>query len=342
MLRVMAYTGGRFVPSARFRVRQYIAALNRLGIDLRECPARFGSYPPMRRPLRAGWGILSFAERFGAAVRNRDADVTLLQREMLSTFATAEPLTKPPRIFDVDDAIWLARGGRFAKSIARLCHTVACGNTFIAEFFEGSAANVTVLPTAVDTERFRPASIPKTSDIRRICWSGVSSGFRFLHVIEPALAAALRGRSNLRLRIISNEQPRFESIPARSVEFLQWSEATEVEAIRDTDVGIMPLDDSLWSEGKCSYKLLLYMSCGLPVIATPVGMNRQVLGIANAGFAARTTDEWVDAIRSVLNNQSGAAAMGAAGRAAVVRDYSLNALAPKLASILRTAAAAGN
>src|SRR3982750_2672724 len=101
MLRVTAFTGGTMVPSARFRVRQYVPELRRLGVELRESPARFGSYPPATRALRPGWGLLSLAERFGSALRSRDAEVTFLQREMLSTFATVERFTRGPRGRDV-------------------------------------------------------------------------------------------------------------------------------------------------------------------------------------------------------------------------------------------------
>ena len=336
MVRVTAYTGGRTVPSARFRVRQYIPELKRFGIEVRESPARFGSYPPVSRTLRLSWGIMTLAERFGAALSARDGHVTLLQREMLSTFATAERFTKAPRVLDVDDAIWLYRGGRFAASIARLCDTVICGNAFIADFFQKHAENVAVLPTAVDTDRFRPSETRKTSGVRVICWSGTSSGFRFLQAIEKALATVLRRDANRRLRIVSDARPRFESIPDESVEFVPWSEGVEVEAIQSADVAIMPLDDSPWSRGKCGYKLLTYMSCGIPVVATPAGMNRELLAKARAGVPAKTAREWVDGIEYLLNAE--APALGSAGRDLVIREFSVRALAPKLGSILRVAA----
>jgi len=101
----------------------------------------------------------------------------------------------------------------------------------------------------------------------------------------------------------------------------------------------MPLDDSPWSRGKCSYKLLTYMSCGVPVVATPVGMNGDLLSRAPAGFGARTKAEWTDALERILSSPAGGA-MGAAGRQLVERDYSLSALSPRMAGIL-TAVAAG-
>lgn len=332
MLRVTAYTGGKHVPSARFRVRQYIPALKRMGIQVNEAPARFGSYPPAARPLRPAWGLLALAERFSAALGPRAADVSLLQREMLSTFASVERFTKAPRVLDVDDAIWLFRGGQPAIALARCCELVICGNEFIADFFRKYAANVLVLPTPVDTERFRPATGER--DPRVICWSGTSSGLPFLYNIEEALAAVLSRAPDRRLRVVCDAAPRFSKLPSKQVTFVPWSETVEVSAIQDAAVAIMPLDDTPWSRGKCSYKLLTYMACGVPVVATPVGMNAGLLSRAHAGLPARTVAEWTDALESILASPRNAE-MGAAGRRLVECDYSLSVLSPRMAGILR-------
>ncbi len=308
---------------------------------MREAPARFGSYPPTARARRPAWGMLALAERFQSALRFRDGDVTLLQREMLSTLATFERWTKPPRILDVDDAIWLLRGGSFAVSVARCCDAVICGNSFIADFFKQHVRRVIVLPTPVDPQRFRPAE-QRCEDSMVICWSGTSSGLRFVYSIEEALSAVLAADSRRRLRIVCDAPPRFPAIPAGRVEFVPWSEQVEVKALQDAAVAIMPLDDSAWSRGKCSYKLLTYMACGLPVVATPVGMNMELLAGGEIGLGARNTDEWVDALESVLRNPGESRAMGRAGRSVVERDYSLSVLAPKLADTLRTVRAEAN
>src|SRR4051812_25038750 len=101
VLRVTAYTGGTSDPSARFRIRQYIPALGGLGIELREQPSYFGSYPPSRKAMRPLWAMAAMGERAVAAAQSYRSDVTLLQRPMLSTLITAEPLTRRPRVLDV-------------------------------------------------------------------------------------------------------------------------------------------------------------------------------------------------------------------------------------------------
>src|SRR5437868_1726712 len=152
MLRVTAYTGGKHDPSARFRVRQFIPALGRLGIRVCEQPSRFGSYPPAVKMMRPLWAAAAIGERAFSATRSYASDVTLLQRPMLSRLLTAEPLTCRPRILDVDDAIWLDRGATAVPRLVRLCDLVICGNEYLAEQFRQWNPDVRVLPTEVDTE----------------------------------------------------------------------------------------------------------------------------------------------------------------------------------------------
>jgi len=341
MLRVTAFTGGSAVPSARFRVRQYIPELQRAGVDLHESPARFGSYPPRTRALRPGWGVLSLAERLHAAVTLRKGDLTLLQREMISTLATVERWTKPPRVLDVDDAIWLGSSRAYAVSLACRCHTVICGNSYIADFFASHGLRTVVLPTAVDTDRFHPG-LQAQKEPAVICWSGSSSGLRFLYSIEQALRAVLAADAMRRLTVVCDAPPRFHSISADRVRFIPWSQEVEVAALQGARVGIMPLDDSSWARGKCSYKLLTYMACGLPVVATPVGMNSELLSRGEIGFGAHTTDEWVDALEITLRNARRSEAMGETGRGVATREYSVRVLGPRLAEILRSAKAGSN
>jgi len=137
MLRVIAYTGGWNSPSRVFRVQYYQAPLLATGIDLRECPSAAGAFPPppSRKWLRPFWALWNLADRAPDTLRSFQYDLVFLQREMLSTFVTWEPLTKKPRVLDVDDAIWVFRRGRAAAKLACLCDHVICGNSFLADQF---------------------------------------------------------------------------------------------------------------------------------------------------------------------------------------------------------------
>ncbi len=333
MLKVAAYTAGATVPSARFRVRQYIPWLHAEGVDVREHLSVLGSYPPSGTLRRLLWAPLVIAERSASALCSRSADVTLFQREMVSTLLTAEPLTRGPRVLDVDDAIFLHRKGVTARRLAALCDLVICGNAYLAEAFRQWNRNVRILPTAIDTDRFVPKE-PAPAGTRRIGWSGMSSGFRYLEEIAPALGRVMDRHRDVRLTLVADRLPALEGIDPGRIEFIPWSESVEVPAVQSFTVGLMPLADDAWSQGKCSFKLLTYMACGTPAVASPVGMNADVLA-AGGGLPAATPEEWEEAIVYLLEDERAAARMGIEGRQVVEQHYSLRTLAPRLAALLK-------
>jgi glycosyltransferase involved in cell wall biosynthesis len=335
MLKVAAYTGGRNVPSARFRVRQYIPALHRAGIEVREYSAMMRSYPPRHKALRPFWGAAAVIERAISASSSFRSDVTLLQREMVSTLLTAEPLTKQPRVLDVDDAIWLNRDGWVARHLARMCEGVICGNDFLAETFSQWNSNTWVLATAIDTSRYCRDATRIAPSVKTIGWSGGSSNFPYLHSVIPALRAVMEKRGDVIFRVVADRRPALEGIDERRVEFIPWSQENEVRTIQEMSIGVMPLEDTPWARGKCSFKLLTYMACGVPVVASPVGMNAQVLA-AGGGLAPNRWEDWADALDYLLTSETQAEKMAAKGRRAVLDSYSLSSLAPKLAAILES------
>lgn len=336
-LSVVAFTGGRDVPSARFRVRQFVPALHALQVCLTEIPARHGTYPPVERLRRPAWVLRTLASRLRDLARAPRAALTLLQREMLSTQVTLEPLTRRPRVLDVDDAIWVYGGEAFARRLARLCDLVLCGNAFLAEHFARWHPRVELLPTAVDTVQFTPAATGARDDAPLVGWTGSASTLPYLEAIERPLAEVLRRHPRATLRVVCDRPPHLASLAGR-VEFVPWSPAVEVRAIQEMSVGLMPLDDTDAARGKCSLKMLLSMACGVPVVVTPVGANRDVLAAGDVGIGASSDAAWVDAIDALLRDPASARAMGTRGRAVVLERYSVQALAPRLAALLRSAA----
>ena len=340
-LRVSALTGDVRVPSARFRVGQFVAPLRALGVDLRWLPAPISNYPPRSPVLRPLWLPATAAARLPSLAATWTADVTLLQRELVSTLATLEGLTRRPRVLDVDDAIWMRRGGVFAARIARACELVIAGNDHVADWFAPHARRVEVLPTAVDTDRFRPREVAGAADDDGrvvIGWSGTSSNLAFLTGIEGALARVLRERPRCRLAVCSDAPPRFDVVPADRVDYEPWRPATEVGFFQRLDVGLMPLSDDDWTRGKCSYKMLLYLACGAPVVVSPVGMNAQVLAQAEVGYGAATDEAWADALITLIDDAALRRRLGRAGTDLVTAGYSVDALAPRLAGMLEDVA----
>lgn len=329
---VVALTQGVQVPSARFRVLQHLDTLKRAGLVVHHLPARYGAYPPLSRSERLRWLPAAIADAIFRALQARHGDICFLQRELVSTLQTAEPLIRRPLVFDVDDAIFLHPRGRLSDRIARRAALIICGNRFLAEHY-APLAPVTILPTAVDTDRFTPAERPTGPPI--IGWSGSSSGFPYLQAIEDALRATLERHPTSRLHIVADAPPPFTRLPADRVDFIRWSPDIEVQALRRLSVGLMPLVDDPWARGKCSFKMLTYMSVGIPVVVSPVGMNSEVLAHGRCGFSARTSEEWVDAMSALIVNRDAGTEMGEIGRRIAEEHYSHRVIGPRLAQILK-------
>lgn len=334
-MKVAAFTQGYSIPSARFRVRQYIPLLHNLQIEMTEFAARWSAYPPAQTLLRPVWAAATLTSRLPSVLASYRFDLTLLQREFLSTTATLEGTTRGPRVFDVDDAIWAHPRGRFAELLARRCDSIICGNIFLAEQFGRWNSNITIIPTGVDSERFHPIDRSGLDKRTIIGWSSTSSSSAYLETIEAVLAAVLRRHPQVCFRIVSDRMPDLPSLPEAQVEFIPWSPDNEVATIQSMDIGIMPLMDTIFARGKCSYKMLLYMACGIPVIVSPVGMNNEVLALGRCGLAAATPQEWNDSLETLLGFSEERAHMGQIGRQIVETYFSISHTGTQLAHHLQ-------
>jgi glycosyltransferase involved in cell wall biosynthesis len=330
---LVGLTQGRHQPSTRFRWAQYTSDLQDAGFEVNELGSHFGAYAPVSKFQRPAWLAASIVENAQRILRANNYDIRFLQRNLTATLCTWEPLLKKPFVFDVDDAIFLGARGNGANRIASEASIVICGNDFLASHFE-KFAPVTVLPTAIDSVRFSPDATRQISHPQVIGWSGSSSGLKYVYAIEPAIKEVLSRHPDSVLKIVSDQEPIFKSLPHDRVLFEKWTAIREVEVLREFTLGIMPLEDDLWARGKCSFKMLTYMSVGLPVVASPVGMNKDLLSETNCGYGPRSHDEWISAISALLRNDSLAKVMGRAGRSLVEKSYSRVVLAPKLVDLL--------
>lgn len=339
MIRVAALTSGRNVPSSRFRVRQFIPALRAQGIEVREFVSPIAKYASA--PFRpASWALTGtkIALRLPSVAASRRFDLVWLERELVPGRATLEGLTGRPRLFDVDDALWTQGAPGFSEQIARHSDGVIAGNEFLADHFRSRGSRTWVVPTAVDIDAFRPRA-PSSPRPWTIGWSGSASTLPFLLEIEEPVAEFLRSRPEARLLVVCDERPTFRHLPDGRWNFLPWSAAHESDALREMDAGLMPLPDTDWARGKCAFKLLLYFATGIAAVVSPVGMNAEVLGMAEAGHAARTPREWVEALVALHDDRAHAAALGAAGRRLVEECFSVDVIAPRLGTIFREMAA---
>ena len=332
--RFAALTAGGTSPSARFRIRQYIEPLIGEGIQLREFSPGWRGHTKFDSRLKmAGNYIASLGRSAAHAALSRRYDGVIVQRWAMGSFPTTEFLSGRPRVWDIDDAIWLNAPRLAVRRFAASFDLIICGNQFLADHVGRWNSKIAILPTAVDSERFRP--VVSRSDEGIICWTGSRSNLAYLYGISEAIAAVLEKHRNARLRVVCDCAPVFRNLDRQRIEYIPWSPLSEVTALQSANVGIMPLDDTEWCRGKCGYKMLCSMACGLPVVASPVGMNSEVLGNGAAGLAASRMDEWTDALDWLLSNQCEASVMGQRGRELVIDRYSIHCLVPRLSATLK-------
>lgn len=210
--------------------------------------------------------------------------------------------------------------------------TVVTGNSYLADYAKRSGASrVEVIPTVVDLARYPLTDSESDPKAFTIGWIGSPSTARYLKEIAPALSELCKG-SRARVCLIGTGPIDLPKVP---FEVIAWNENTEVNEIRRFDVGIMPLTEEPWTRGKCGFKLIQYMACGLPVVASPVGVNCEIVDDGVNGYLASTTDEWVFALKSLMADPELRRQMGAAGRKRVEEKYCLAITAPRFVELLK-------
>jgi glycosyltransferase involved in cell wall biosynthesis len=278
------------------------------------------------------------------------ADAVILQRRLLAPWRVNVLRRRARRlIFDFDDAVFMrdsyaAKGShsprrrrRFA-ALVRAADAVVAGNDWLAGRARAAGATglVRVIPSCVDPSRYPPSAHAPRGDVRLI-WVGSSSTLRGLEQVRSLLDAIGGGIRGVRLKLISDRFPAFGRL---KVEPCPWLEATEAADIATGDIGISWVPDDDWSRGKCGLKVLQYMAAGLPVVANPVGVHTTLIRPGETGFLARTTDEWLAAVKRLAGDASLRRRMGAAGRRLVEGYYSIAAGARNWLDLLEVLAEA--
>lgn len=344
-IRVAAVTQGRDAPAARFRIRQFIPALARRGIEVREyAPGRTPLYALVRalRNSRYARGatplhwLETVVTRPPSVWRSRAADVTWLSKQLISGVPTLERALRRPCVLDVDDAMWLVKpfGRAAAENAARNADVVVAGNAYLAGYYAQFNDHVRVVPTSIDVSTFVPKANAQNESFV-IGWTGSRTTLPFLHQLDAVLAELLRKHAAAKLLVMCDVAPRFARVPADRVDFVPWSASAEATVLHRMDVGIMPLPDTPLTRGKCSFKMLQYMATSLPVVVSPVGSNADILALSDVGWGASDDAEWLAALSDCFADRQRAREKGARGRAVVVDHYSLELAAEKLAAVFR-------
>jgi glycosyltransferase involved in cell wall biosynthesis len=341
---VEAVVSGRLAPSSRFRVFQHVAPLRDLGIEVTARPPRVSKYASVPAAWRRGeisarlgrsaLPVAKLAARLPAVARSWRNDVTWLEREMLPGHLTLEPYLHRPLLFDMDDAIWLMSPGHdhAVRATAGRSACVIAGNDFLADYMSPHADRVEIIPTAVDIERFSPKERSGGGFV--VGWTGSATTYGYLEAIAPALGRFLDTMADAKLVVMANHFRALPGVAAERVEFVEWSPANEASVVAGFDVGLMPLPDSDWARGKCAFKMLQYLACGVPAVVSPVGMNAQVLAMGEVGLAASSEDEWVEALVTLARDCDRAVALGRGGRELVATSFSVPVITSQLAALM--------
>jgi glycosyltransferase involved in cell wall biosynthesis len=269
-------------------------------------------------------------------------DAVILQRKLLDAM-DARLLARRARraFFDVDDAVMFCQGnaGWFARwrtwrrfiATARCADHVVVGNAYLADLFRRHGADVSILPTVVNIQRYTPKVHARVAALTLV-WIGSRSTLPYLEQLAPALSEAAKKIAGLKLLTIADESLASAPIP---MEHVPWSAQTEAATLCRGDIGIAPTPSDRWTQGKCGFKIVQYMAAGLPVIASPVGANAELVADGETGLLPKELKDWPAAIAVLAADVEQRAHMGAAGRQRAEREYSLQRAADFWADLLQ-------
>lgn len=300
-----------------------------------------------RTPLASVLG--GYLGRTAALLRSGHYDAIWVYMELFpylpALFERSAALAGLPIIFDFDDAVFHQYGqhrspivrsllARKHEPLLRRAAVCFCGNGYLRAWAAQHSRNAHTIPTVVDTAQLLPATVVgqparqpggQPPGLPVIGWMGSPSTGQYLDPVLPALRN-LAEQALATSAIVGAR--RSESVAG--IEYRDWSLEHEVKDLQGMDVGLMPLPDMPWTRGKCGYKLIQYMAAGIPVIASPVGVNTELVEHGVNGFLAETDEEWNIALRTLVQDRALRRQMGEAGRRKAVECYSLEAVGPRV------------
>jgi glycosyltransferase involved in cell wall biosynthesis len=335
-------------PSSRYRIYQYIPYLKKAGIKVTVSPL-FGEgwfrildfrLKLLRIVAKFFYACVRFFLRIKNILRVGSYDLYVFEHQafpyvpfLLERFAK---IINPHMILEFDDAIYLTFLHR--KKIPRLIKMskhVIVGNNFLKDYVLQFNSNATVIPTVVNTEWYKSKKKYRCYGKLNIGWIGLAYNLPYLQKLSGILQKLRIEIGEFVFTIISSKGSKLDDV---EVMFKQWSFDTEVKEICKFDIGIMPLSDDEWDKGKCGLKVLQYMACGIPVVASPVGVNKEIIRDGKNGFLASTHEEWLEKLILLAKNEELRRAIGQKGRETVEKRYSLKHWGPIVVKLYKSLA----
>ena len=339
----------RIGPSSRYRFYQYFPYLEKNGFEIYVYPFFKDNYT--KKILLKNKNIFSinhffsYWRRFIKLFIVKKYDLIWIEKELFpwipSKIENFFLKLNIPIVIDFDDAVYhrYDQHSNFIirkflsnkiKSILKNSSFVIAGNQYIANYASKSnVKNVEIIPSTINTDK----SIIKISNSNKdnfiIGWIGSSSTSSHINEIRQALINLCR-ENGTSFNAIGVDKKKLNSLP---VKIIKWSEDNELEEISKFDVGIMPLPNNPWERGKCGLKLLQYMAAGLPVVASPVGINNEIVNHGKNGFLAHSESDWIKYLKRLKNNPALRKKMGEESLNIVKKNYSLDFHSNKLIKI---------
>jgi len=324
-MRVLFLIQGFSVAASRYRVLQYIPFLESKGAD-----TTVSLYPR------------SFKENIQFFKTLPQYDIVFLQRKRFNQPRLGLLRKRAKRIvYDFDDSVMYrnskakdpfssTRRRRFIQMIKNSDFVIA-GNDFLMKEVLPLNPNVEVIPSAIDQDRYEIKTYPVQQERVSLGWIGDHGSIHYLEKMRPIFERIGERYSHVDLKIVCDT---FFDCDGIKVIKKNWSSEEEVADLQSFDIGVMPLMDDPWSWGKCGLKIIQYQGVGVPVVCTPVGVNRDLVEDGANGFYAMTPAEWEEKLSLLIENPQLREQMGREGRKRVLEKYTYQACAPRLFSIL--------
>lgn len=344
---------GYLGASSRVRTYQYLSYIRESGISVTVSPLFSNAYLEAlyNKQSSPSEVMRGYFRRFLNIFTVFKYDLVLIEKELFpfmpAFFERLLSFFKIPYLVDYDDAMFhrydlhkspIIRRflGRKIDTVMRNAAVVIAGNSYLAQrAVDAGAQRVRIIPSVVDTKHYFNRNIPQKSDEITVGWIGTPKTSHYLFDLVPVFER-LAKYLKVRFVAIGASNDDFEGT---LIECWPWTFETEVDLIQKLDIGIMPLADSSWERGKCGYKLIQYMACGLPVIASPIGVNRDIVEEDVNGYLASSDSGWEQALKKLCDDKEMRVSMGHAAREKVVKFYSLDAQKHNIVSAIREAAA---
>jgi glycosyltransferase involved in cell wall biosynthesis len=333
-------------PSSRYRIYQYIPSLREAGIEVTVAPLLKEGWfrilslqlPPLRAVLEALYSLLRIFVRIREIFKVGKYDLYCFEHQAFPYVPVflewiAQKLN-PNMILEFDDAIYLTfLHKKKIPRLIRMSKHVIVGNAFLKDYALQFNPHVTVIPTVIDTDRYSPKRDYRFQGKINIGWVGLAYNLPYVQKLEETLQKLKKEIGDFKFTVICSKGLEIDGV---DIMFKSWSYNNEIEDIRNLDIGIMPLADAEWAKGKCGLKILQYMACSVPVVASPVGVNNEIIKDGENGFLAAADKEWLEKLSLLACNEELRRVLGQKGRKTVEDYYSLEVWGPKVVSLYKS------